>query len=73
MIEVESLQDAIRVTIPRVEVDAGQMEQLLGWLRLASAAQRSAMSEAEAEAMAEAAKADWWVRNKSRFLPESQP
>ena len=73
MIDVESLTSSIRVTIPRGEVDPGQLEELLGWLRIASAARRNTLEEAEADAMAEAAKADWWARNKARFLPEAQP
>jgi len=73
MIDVESLSSSIRVTIPRGEVDPGQLEELLGWLRIASAARRSTLDEADANAMAEAAKADWWARNKARFLPEAQP
>lgn len=69
MIEVEILPATVRVTIPHGEVDAARLEELLGWLRLGSAARRSVMSQAEADAMAEAAKADWWAANKARFLP----
>jgi hypothetical protein len=73
MIEVETLHGSIRVTIPQEEVDPARLEEMLGWLRLASAARRSAMAEADAEAMAEAAKSEWWTRNKARFVPESRP
>ena len=41
---------------------------MLRWLRLESASRRSAMSEAEADAMAETGKAQWWTENKSRFI-----
>ena len=73
MIQVETLQASIRVTIPNDEVDAKQLDEVLRWLRLESAARRSAMTEDEAEAMAEAMKADWWAQNKARFIPASQP
>ena len=73
MIEVETLERSIRVTIPQEEVDPARLEEMLGWLRLASASSRSALAEAEAEAMAEAAKTEWWTRNKARFVPEARP
>lgn len=72
MIEVESLPSSIRVTIPHAEVDASRLDEVLAWLRLESATRRSAMTEAEAEAMAEAAKAQWWAENKARFIPSAQ-
>ena len=73
MIEVETLSGSIRVIIPQEEVDPARLEEVLGWLRLASAARRSALAEADADAMAEAAKADWWARNKAKFISEAQP
>ena len=56
-----------------VEVDPARLEEMLGWLRLASASSRSALTEADADAMAEAAKTEWWTRNKARFVPEARP
>ena len=70
MIEVETLPTSIRVTIPNDEVDAGRLDEVLRWLRLESVSRRSAMTEQDAEEMAESAKAEWWAKNKSRFLPE---
>ena len=72
MIEVESLPGSIRVTIPRAEVDASRLDEVLEWLRLESATRRSAMTVAEADEMAEAAKEQWWAENKSRFIPPAQ-
>ena len=73
MIEVETLERSIRVTIPQEEVDPARLEEMLGWLRLASASSRSALAEVDAEAMAEEAKTEWWARNKARFVPEAKP
>ena len=72
MIEVESLPGSIRVTIPRGEVNASRLDEVLAWLRLESATRRSAMTVAEADAMAEAATAQWWEENKARFIPPAQ-
>jgi hypothetical protein len=72
MIDVETIAAGVRVTIPTGDVDPAQLDELLRWLRLESATRRSAMSEAEADAMAEAGKAQWWAENKHRFIP-SQP
>ena len=68
MIAIETTPAGIRVTIPTGEVDPGQLDEVLRWLRLESATRRSAMSEAEADAMAETGKAQWWAENKSRFI-----
>ena len=68
MIAVETTPAGIRVTIPTGEVDPGQLDEVLSWLQLESATRRSAMSEAEADAMAESGKAQWWAENKSRFI-----
>jgi hypothetical protein len=68
MIAVETIAAGIRVTIPTGEVDPSQLDEVLSWLRLESATHRSAMSETEADAMAEAGKAQWWAENKSRFI-----
>ena len=68
MTAVETTPAGIRVTIPTGEVDPGQLDEVLSWLRLESATRRSAMSEAEADAMAETGKAQWWAENKSRFI-----
>ena len=69
VIDVETIPAGVRVTIPNGEVDPAQLDELLRWLRLESATRRSAMTEAEADAMAEAGKAQWWAENKSRFIP----
>ena len=68
MIAVETIPAGIRVTIPTGEVDPSQLDEVLSWLRLESATRRSAMSEAEADAMAEIGKAQWWAENKGRFI-----
>ena len=68
MIAVETTTTGIRVTIPTGEVDPGELDEVLNWLRMESATRRSAMTEAEADAMAESGKAQWWAENKSRFV-----
>ncbi len=68
MIAVETIPAGIRVTIPTGEVDPLQLDELLRWLRLESAARRSAMPEEEADRLAEDGKAQWWAENKGRFI-----
>ena len=68
MIAVETTPAGIHVTIPTGEVDPGQLDEVLRWLRLESATRRSALTEAEADAMAESGKAQWWAENKGRFI-----
>lgn len=69
MISVESTAETIHLHIPRSEVSDERLAQLLRGLRLEAAVAGSAMSDAEADAMAEEMKADWWARNKHRFIP----
>ena len=69
MITVESNDDAIRVTIPRGELDLAQVEAILRPFRFTSLIADSQMSKAEAMQIAEDSKADWWARNGGRFAP----
>jgi len=68
MIAVEITPAGIRVTTLTGEVDPSQLDEVLSWLRLESVTRRSAMSEAESDALAESGKAQWWAENKSRFI-----
>ncbi len=69
MISVESTAETIHLRIPRAEVSDARLAQLLCGLRLEAAVTGSSMTDAEAEAMAEEMKADWWARNRHRFIP----
>jgi hypothetical protein len=40
-----------------------------GWEEIA---QRSRLTEKEADHLAEATKADWWTANKEKFVPPSE-
>ncbi len=69
MISVESTAEGIHLHIPRGEVSEARLSQLLRGLRLETAIAGSRLSDADAEAMAESMKEDWWARNESRFIP----
>lgn len=69
MITVESTDAGVRVTIPPGEVTAQRLNAFLDWLRFENLARQSQLSEAEAGRLAEDIKADWWARNKDRFIP----
>ena len=73
MITVETTDEGLRVTIPTSEVPPDRVDSFLDWLRLEAVARRSRLSEAEAEQMAEAAKAGWWAANKDRFVKTPLP
>lgn len=73
MIQVETTEDAVRVTIPRGEVDERDLSRMLDWLKLASFSRRSQMTEEEADAIAEEGKTEWWAKNKRRFIPPEEP
>ena len=69
MISVESTADTIHLHIPRADVSDARLVQILRELRLETAIGGSRLTDAEADAMAEEMKADWWARNEHRFIP----
>jgi hypothetical protein len=69
MFTVEATDEAIHIRIPRGEISEERLTQILSGLRLEAAVAGSQMTDEQAEAMAEEMKADWWERNKARFLP----
>lgn len=68
MITVESTEEHVRLTIPRAEVSPELLNDLLARLEAESALSQSALTEADADAMAEQSKAAWWDSNKQRLL-----
>lgn len=69
MITVETTDADLRVTIPRDAVPPKRLNALLDWLRFEEIAQRSKLTEADADKLAEELKAGWWAANKNRFIP----
>ena len=69
MITVEKTDADLRVTIPKDAVPPKRLNALLDWLRLEELAQRSHLSEADANRLADELKAGWWAANKDRFIP----
>ena len=69
MIMVEKTDTDVRVTIPKNAVPPKQLNAFLDWLRLEEIAQRSGLTEEEADGIAEGIKAEWWAGNKEKFIP----
>jgi hypothetical protein len=69
MITMEKTNTDVRVTIPKDAVPPKQLNAFLDWLRLEEIAQRSRLTEKEADRLAEETKADWWAANKEKFIP----
>ena len=69
MITVESTEREIHVTIPRNSVDEQSLDAVLRWLEFDGIARTSKMTGDEAFQLAEESKADWWEKNRYRFLP----
>ena len=72
MITVEQTEQDFRVTIPRNAVPPKRLNAFLDWLRLEEIAQRSRLTEEEADRVADEIKAEWWATNKDRFIPPNQ-
>jgi len=71
MITVEKTDTSVLVTIPKDEIPTDRLNSFLDWLRLEAVTCRSALTESEADRMAEEAKASWWAANKGRFIKSS--
>ena len=69
MITVETTDADLRVTIPKDAVPPKRLNALLDWLRLEEIAQRSHLTEADANRIADELKACWWAANKDKFVP----
>ena len=69
MITVENTKTDVRVTIPKDAVPPKQLNAFLDWLRLEEVVQRSRLTEADANRIADDIKAEWWAANKDRFIP----
>ena len=72
MITVERTDADVRVTIPKDAMPPEQLDAFLGWLRLEEIAQRSHLTEADADRIADDIKTEWWAANKDRFIPPSE-
>jgi hypothetical protein len=72
MITVEETKTDVRVTIPRDAVPPKQLNAFLDWLRLEEIAQRSRLTEEDADRVANEIKAEWWAANKDRFIPPGE-
>ncbi|MGH7952468.1 MAG: hypothetical protein ACREFE_11200 [Limisphaerales bacterium] len=72
MITVEKTDADMRVTIPKNAVSPKRLNALLDWLRLEEIVQRSQLTEADADRLADEIKADWWAANKNRFIPPDE-
>jgi hypothetical protein len=69
MITVEKTGTDVRVTIPKDAVPPKQLNAFLDWLRLEEIAQRSGLTEEEADRIAEGMKTAWWAANKEQCIP----
>jgi hypothetical protein len=72
MITVEQTSCDVRVTIPRDAIPPRRLNALLDWLRLEEIAQRSRLTEEEADRIGDDIKAEWWAANKDRFIPPGE-
>ena len=68
MITVEKTAGDARVSIPQGAMPPSRLNACLDWLRLEEIAQRSELSDADADQLAEEVKEDWWVA--ATALPE---
>ncbi len=72
MITVEKTTTELRVTIPNDAVPPKRLNALLDWLRLEELVQRSRLTDADADRIANEVKAGWWAANKDRFIPVNE-
>jgi hypothetical protein len=72
MITVVNTKTDVRVTISKDAVPPKRLNALLDWLRLEEMVQRSRLTEADADRIADDIKAGWWATNKDKFIPSDE-
>ena len=70
MIAVKADKDRVEITIPTDGMTPEEVNDFVSWLRVESIVRRSKLTEEAAWQLAEDIKADWWAKNKHRFLPQ---
>ncbi len=70
MIAVKADKDRVEITIPTDGMTPEEVNDFISWLRVESIVQRSKLTEQAAWQLAEDIKADWWEKNKHRFIPQ---
>ncbi|GAB4022526.1 hypothetical protein [Spirosoma koreense] len=68
-IHLDTQSDKYLISIDRSAVDRQWLAQLIERIRLEELAAQFNFGE-DIEALGEQSKADWWARNKSRFIDE---
>jgi hypothetical protein len=69
VIAVKADKDRVEITIPTEGLTPEQVNDFVSWLRVESIVQRSKLTEEAAWQLSEDIKADWWAKNKHRFIP----
>ena len=66
--EILQQDDQYIIKIPVADVDARELEKLLRQIRLQSMLAGRIGTEEQAASLATEVSADWWTKNKQRFL-----
>jgi hypothetical protein len=71
MIDIRYETDDIVVTIPRDLASSDYIQTFLARLRLDEILSHSAATDEQIRTMAEETDADWWTRNRDRFIGQA--
>jgi len=63
-----SKEDQVVLTFPRNWLDDVWLAKILNWIEFKKLSERNQMTEAEAQAMGEQVKQDWWEKNQDWVL-----
>lgn len=72
MIQIDSNEKEVHVTIPRTDLTPEQLEKALRPFRFSRLTSHSQMSQSEAMIMAEESKSTWWQQNEHLFISSNQ-
>ncbi len=72
MMAIEKPTTELRGSISHAATPPQQQGDLFDWLRLEEMTQRSRLTKAAPDRMANEIKAGWWAANKNRFIPTSE-
>jgi hypothetical protein len=67
LIEAERDEKKLTISIPIEGMKSEEVEELLSYIKFQVIAQRSKMTQAEADELADEVTSSWWKKNKDRI------
>lgn len=68
-VHFESSANRYVISLDKQAINQDVMLRMIEWLNVESLAQKAGVDDESLEQLADEIKADWWAKNKHRFIP----